>query len=98
MTSCIISMARVLRPAPPAANKKVDTTHGRNTAAFRMNAHPEAERFLRQMLLHRYAQLIQKIESIYELSESQKQLLAERILTLDWVDSALGAGAAPSAN
>jgi len=55
-----------------------------------MNAHPEAERFLRQMLLHRYAQLIQKIESIYELSESQKQLLAERILTLDWVDSALG--------
>jgi hypothetical protein len=85
-------MARVLRPAPPAANKKVDTPHGRNTSVFRMNAHPEAERFLRQMLLHRYAQLIQKIESIYELSESQKQLLAERILTLDWVDSALGDG------
>ena len=54
-----------------------------------MEQYPDAQRFLRQTLLHRYAQLIKKIESQYELSEIQKTQLQEKILNIAWVDSAL---------
>jgi hypothetical protein len=47
------------------------------------------ERFMRQLLLHRYATLLKKIEETYPLTDAQKQALQEKILTIDWIDPAL---------
>lgn len=48
---------------------------------------PTTQRFLRQLLLHRYATLIQTICKSFELTDIQKKQLEDAILHLEWIDS-----------
>jgi hypothetical protein len=48
----------------------------------------QSERFLRQLLLYRYQQLLMRIESVYNPTEEQKAALTAKILHLSWIDSA----------
>lgn len=54
-----------------------------------MDNHETGERFMRQLLLHRYASLLKKLEEAYPLSEQQKQALQEKILNIAWIDRSL---------
>ena len=54
-----------------------------------MNAFPESERFMRQMLMIRYNNLLQKIKEKFSVTDEQMQKLQETILTIQWMDNAL---------
>ena len=55
----------------------------------RMNAFPESERFMRQMLMIRYNNLLEKIKEKFPVTDDQMKKLQETILTIYWVDTAL---------
>ena len=55
----------------------------------RMNAFPESERFMRQMLMIRYNNLLEKIKEKFSVTEDQMKKLQETILTIHWMDTAL---------
>jgi hypothetical protein len=48
--------------------------------------YPDADRFLREMLLHRYSQIINSMEAKFSLTKEQMVLLRERILNIRWMD------------
>lgn len=48
----------------------------------------QSERFLRQLLLYRYQQLLKRIETVYNPTEEQKAALEAKILHLSWIDPA----------
>lgn len=48
----------------------------------------DAKRFLRQLLMHRYAKLIQAIATTYNLTDEQRQRLEDNLLTVDFMDTA----------
>jgi hypothetical protein len=54
-----------------------------------MNAFPESERFMRQMLMIRYHNLLQKIKEKYSVTDDQMKILEETILNINWIDTAL---------
>lgn len=54
-----------------------------------MNAFPESERFMRQMLMIRYNNLLEKIKEKFPVTDDQMKKLQETILTIYWVDTAL---------
>ena len=54
-----------------------------------MNAFPESERFMRQMLMIRYNNLLEKIKEKFSVTEDQMKKLQETILTIHWMDTAL---------
>jgi hypothetical protein len=43
------------------------------------------KQFLRQILLHRYKLLIQRLKRVYVLNDEQVKRLEERILNIDWL-------------
>lgn len=47
-----------------------------------------AQRFLRQLLLERYRRLLQKVDTTFQLSETQKAEAERQILNLAWIDAA----------
>jgi hypothetical protein len=51
--------------------------------------YPHAKRFLRQLLLQRYAELLKKLQTSFHVSEEHMKRLRDQILTVDWVDQAL---------
>jgi hypothetical protein len=53
------------------------------------STHETGERFVRQLLLHRYKMLLDKIGKTYPLTEQQKHALEEKILNIHWIDTAL---------
>ncbi len=53
------------------------------------STHETGERFVRQLLLHRYKMLLDKIGKTYPLTEQQKRALEEKILNIQWIDSVL---------
>jgi hypothetical protein len=54
-----------------------------------MNAFPESERFMRQMLMIRYNNLLQTIKEKFSVTDDQMKKLQETILTIHWMDKAL---------
>lgn len=44
----------------------------------------QADCFRKQLLLHRYAELIQRVGKAYNLNETQIRTLQEKILRIDW--------------
>jgi hypothetical protein len=48
--------------------------------------YPDADRFLREMLLNRYSQIINSMEVKFSLTKEQIALLRERILNIQWMD------------
>jgi hypothetical protein len=44
----------------------------------------QSDRFLKQLLLHRYAELIQRVANTYSLSDEKIRQLQESILRIDW--------------
>jgi hypothetical protein len=54
-----------------------------------MNAFPESERFMRQMLMIRYNNLLQTIKEKFSVTDDQMKKLQETILTIHWMDTAL---------
>jgi hypothetical protein len=61
----------------------------------------ESERaFYRRLLLKRYQMLLEKADGIYKFDDAVKSRLRQKILSLDWVDSAVDklAPSAPTAN
>lgn len=48
----------------------------------------QSERFLRQLLLYRYQQLLLRVASVYNPSDEQKAALEAKILHLTWIDPA----------
>lgn len=54
-----------------------------------MNAFPESERFMRQMLMIRYNNLLQTIKEKFSVTDEQMKILENTILTIDWMDTAL---------
>jgi len=49
----------------------------------------DGKRVMRQLLLHRYKTLIQKIEQTYALPEDKVRTLEDKILTIHWFDYVL---------
>jgi hypothetical protein len=49
----------------------------------------ESRRFLRELFMYRYSQLLLAVEKHYPLSEDQKTKLYKTILNLEWIDLAL---------
>ncbi len=47
-----------------------------------------SERFLRQLLLYRYQQLLQRIIKVYNPSETQIAEMEKKILHINWIDDA----------
>ncbi|NBQ47394.1 MAG: hypothetical protein EBU33_02925 [Sphingobacteriia bacterium] len=54
-----------------------------------MNAFSESERFMRQMLMIRYNNLLQTIKAKFSVTDEQMKTLENTILTIDWIDTAL---------
>jgi hypothetical protein len=54
-------------------------------------SYPESRRFLREILMYRYSQLLLKIEKQYPMTPEQKDRLYKRILNIGWIDSAFAA-------
>jgi hypothetical protein len=54
-----------------------------------MEAYEDGKRFMRQLLLHRYKTLLEKLGQTYSLSEIQMRALEEKILNIHWIDSVL---------
>ena len=54
-----------------------------------MEQYHQGSIFMRQLLFHRYASLIETISKLYEITEQQKELITTKILTLDWINQAL---------
>ncbi len=48
----------------------------------------QSERFLRQLLLYRYQQLLQRIIKVYNPSETQIAEMEKKILHINWIDDA----------
>jgi len=51
--------------------------------------YPHAKRFLRQLLLHRYSELLKKLQATFPVSEEHMKRLRDLVLNVDWVDEAL---------
>ena len=51
--------------------------------------YPHAKRFLRQLLLHRYNELLKKLQATFPVSEEHMKRLRDLVLNVDWVDGAL---------
>ena len=49
---------------------------------------PQAQRWLRQILLYRYQLLLQKIEKEFSLTDDQRTTIEKQILNLSWIDRA----------
>jgi hypothetical protein len=49
---------------------------------------PSADRFMIQLLLYRYEVLLNQLSAQFSLSEEQKAMLREKILTVSWVQNA----------
>ena len=47
----------------------------------------QSRRFLIQLLLHRYQQLLNRLETQFAVSPEQRAQLVKTILTYDWVSS-----------
>jgi hypothetical protein len=45
-----------------------------------------ADRFLRQLLLHRYMKLLERINELYRPTEAQHEALEAKILNISWLD------------
>lgn len=45
----------------------------------------QSDCFKKQLLLHRYAELIRQIGKLYNLSDERIQALQNHILTIDWL-------------
>jgi len=50
--------------------------------------YPESRRFLREILMYRYSQLLLNVEKHYPMSPEQKEQIYKRILNIRWIDSA----------
>ena len=48
----------------------------------------QSRRFLVQLLLHRYQQLLNRLETQFAVSPEQQEQLRKTILTYDWVSDA----------
>jgi len=48
--------------------------------------YPEADRYLRQLMMCRYKYLIDYMETKFALSKEQVALLYEHILNVHWID------------
>jgi hypothetical protein len=47
----------------------------------------EARRFLRELLMYRYSQLLLEVTKHCPMSEAQKTKLYKTILNLEWIDA-----------
>ena len=47
----------------------------------------ESRRFLRELFMYRYSQLLLAVEKHYHLTTDQKTKLYKTILNLEWIDS-----------
>jgi hypothetical protein len=54
-----------------------------------LEQYEDGKRFMRQLLLHRYKMLLEKIGKSYTLSDEQARALEEKILNIHWIDSVL---------
>jgi len=45
--------------------------------------------WLRQMLIYRYTELIEKIDKLYGIAAERKAELLKRIINNEWIDSAI---------
>jgi hypothetical protein len=50
------------------------------------STYEEGTRFMRQLLLHRYKLLLEKVGQTYAITDDQMRALQEKILTIDWID------------
>jgi len=48
----------------------------------------QSERFLRQLLLYRYQQLLLRIVKVYNPTETQIAEMEKKILHINWIDDA----------
>jgi len=44
----------------------------------------QSERFLRQLLLHRYAALLTRVRTVYNVSDEDYERLQNKILNIHW--------------
>ncbi len=59
----------------------------------------EARRFLRELLMYRYSQLLLAVEKQYPtMSEDQKIKLYKTILNLEWIDQAFESSVSSESN
>jgi len=52
-----------------------------------MEPNEQAKRFLRQILLVRYKRLLQKVQSVFNLSDSTLETLYQKIVNVHWIES-----------
>lgn len=48
--------------------------------------YPTGERIVRQILLHRYKVLIERVKTLYPITPEQEAALIEHIIHIDWID------------
>ena len=47
--------------------------------------HEQSVRFMRQLLLQRYKTILDKLKTVYNLSDTQMAALREKVLNIQWM-------------
>ena len=48
--------------------------------------HEQSIQFARQLLLHRYKTILDKLKTVYNLSDTQMAALREKVLNIQWMN------------
>jgi hypothetical protein len=48
--------------------------------------YPTGERIVRQLLLHRYKLLIERVKSLYNITPEQESALIDKIVHIEWIE------------
>lgn len=52
----------------------------------KMESTPNADRFLRQLMLLRYQEILKRVCEVFHPSDAQRALMEEKILTIEWLN------------